>query len=775
MRLPAIAFLVAVNAIPAAAAVFVSEPTAIRNGWSTFPVLTRGDSVPLLGGTTGQTFTWTASHRLWDGLGAMQADDDTIRVYVNCETAPGSIARVNLDRNGLRTWIAGRVVGNTNTNQVAAPTGLVQGMAAGWGTLGAGDGVLWRPCAANLWEPDAFGYGRGFHDRLYLTGEETFDDPPSGHFWAIDPATDTLYEAVDVGGGGSWESATLVDTGRTDTIALLLGEDRGEDPAGTALMSLYVGRKDPTGSFLERNGLAGGTTYYWDADGTSYSVGTLQGTLFTGNAVGATGTWTTDQTEAVRFSKAEDVHTDMQTTSAGFGTRAAFASQGQGVFLVDFSQVDFVAGDLGSDRQSEVSVLFAAGTDGGDGSGATGLFTAMDNLVWSPDGSVYVNEDDGEGDIWQIRVADLLADYAAGDLTPNSDAVFQILDADSIAGLGINESSGIIDISTLVGYVPGSVFLTNGMGGVADQLAMLVSPTATLAPAVTTIDVTTGSLGQRQAGHPFLTGTTPVAKAGAGMLVLDQINTLSGSFTVQAGTVEVAHARALESARLVPLAGGTAAIDAGLSAAVAGLDPLAGGLLDVGSGMLTVAEGLPQADLLTAIRSGRGPGTWAGAAGITSSAAAAAAVGTRAVGWMANDDGSLTIGYAAAGDTNLDWTVDLLDATNLLGGGRLDTGAAATWQEGDFNADELVDILDVAAFIGTGLYETGAYAGTSAAAASLAVVPEPSAAVSIAVGSVLVATAISGRRRGRPTRTAPDRRRASRARPSRGRRAPDSR
>jgi hypothetical protein len=169
---------------------------------------------------------------------------------------------------------------------------------------------------------------------------------------------------------------------------------------------------------------------------------------------------------------------------------------------------------------------------------------------------------------------------------------------------------------------------------------------------------------------------------------------------------------------------------------------------------------------------GRGAGTWAGAAGITSSAAAAAAVGTRAVGWRAHDDGSLTIGYAAAGDTNLDWTVDLLDATHLLGGGWLDTGAAATWQEGDFNADELVDILDVAAFIGTGLYETGAYAGTSAAAASLAVVPEPTAAVSIAVGSVLVATVISGRRPERPTRRGPGRRPGSTGRPSPAPRAP---
>jgi autotransporter-associated beta strand protein len=499
-----------------------------------------------------------------------------------------------------------------------------------------------------------------------------------------------------------------------------------------------VGRKDPAGSFLARNGLAGGTTYYWDADGTPLTVGTLSGILFDGNGDRRVGTWTTDPTEAVLFSKAEDVHVDMQPSSAGFGTRAALASQGQGVFLIDFSSLDFVAGDLGAGRQSEVSVLFKAGTDGGDGSGATGLFTAMDNLVWSADGNLSVNEDDGEGDIWQIRVADLLADEAAGDLTPDTDKVFQILDADAITGLGITESSGIIDISALLGYVPGSVFLTNGMGSVADQLAMLVAPTATLAPAVTTIDIAAGSRGQRQAGYPLLSGTTAVTKTGAGTLVLDQVNTLTGSFTVQAGQVSLADAQALGSATLVPVAGGTVAVAPGVSAALGGLDPLAGGLLDVGTGLVTVAAGLPQADLVTAIRSGRGGGVWTGTAGITSSAAAADV--TRAVGWCSIGDGSLVVGFAAPGDTNLDWTIDLLDATDFLGGGRFDSGVAATWQQGDFTYDGLVDILDAAAFIGTELYDGGSY-NAPAPAAALAVVPEPAVPVTlVGVALALIVT-----------------------------------
>ena len=171
MRTLAAAMLVATAALPSTAAVFLSEPTAIRNGWSTVPVLTRGESVPLIGGTAGQTFAWTSEDCLFDGLGATRIDDHTLQVYINFESWPGRIGRVRIDRDALRGWIAGRVVGNTNTNQVPAPAGLVKGMAVGWNTVDSGDGSLVRPCSGNLWEPHAFGYGRGFNDRLYLSGE----------------------------------------------------------------------------------------------------------------------------------------------------------------------------------------------------------------------------------------------------------------------------------------------------------------------------------------------------------------------------------------------------------------------------------------------------------------------------------------------------------------------------------------------------------------------------------------------------------------------------
>ena len=70
----------------------------------------------------------------------------------------------------------------------------------------------------------------------------------------------------------------------------------------------------------------------------------------------------------------------------------------------------------------------------------------------------------------------------------------------------------------------------------------------------------------------------------------------------------------------------------------------------------------------------------------------------------------VTVAYALKGDTNLDWTIDILDVVGILAAGRFNTGLKADWVDGDFDHDGIVDILDVADFIATGLFNTGPYA-----------------------------------------------------------------
>jgi hypothetical protein len=120
------------------------------------------------------------------------------------------------------------------------------------------------------------------------------------------------------------------------------------------------------------------------------------------------------------------------------------------------------------------------------------------------------------------------------------------------------------------------------------------------------------------------------------------------------------------------------------------------------------------------------------------------------VGWLDNGDGSLTVAYAAPGDTNLDWSIDILDAANFLALGKFDTGAPATWLEGDFSYDGIVDILDAADFVATGLFNAGNYNTAPVSAGAVAAVPEPAMGMTgIAVFACAAITRLARRQQNR--------------------------
>jgi hypothetical protein len=84
------------------------------------------------------------------------------------------------------------------------------------------------------------------------------------------------------------------------------------------------------------------------------------------------------------------------------------------------------------------------------------------------------------------------------------------------------------------------------------------------------------------------------------------------------------------------------------------------------------------------------------------------------VGYVVHDDGSVTVGYAAAGDTNLDGVVDVLDVSAVVASGRFNNGDGATWADGDFNHDGTIDVLDISDLIGASLFNAGPYRPPSA-------------------------------------------------------------
>jgi autotransporter-associated beta strand protein len=301
--------------------------------------------------------------------------------------------------------------------------------------------------------------------------------------------------------------------------------------------------------------------------------------------------------------------------------------------------------------------------------------------------------------------------------------------------------------------VPGSLLVYYGADGNGDGMATQADadvwnaqyrqrtsggPYANAQPI--SIAVSSGTQTQTTAGYSNLSFTTAssVTKTGGGTLVLDQANSTTGTITIQGGGVQLSGTvNAAAAATIRPEAGGTLTLDPYLQTSIDGLKPLAGGVTNVGTGMVTVAAGgLSVADMVTALTAGRNGGSWDGTTGITSSEAAAS-VGTRAVGWLENVNAvanlsSVTFAFAAPGDTNLDWQVDVTDAANLVAFGKYDTAQPATWLEGDFNYDGIVDVTDAAEFINTGLYDTGFY-NPPAAQGAVAAVPEPSS-VGVVVG-----------------------------------------
>ena len=265
---------------------------------------------------------------------------------------------------------------------------------------------------------------------------------------------------------------------------------------------------------------------------------------------------------------------------------------------------------------------------------------------------------------------------------------------------------------------------------------------AGLTPQPVTLPVSSGRQTQFQAGYRTIVIASSVTKTGTGTLVFDGANTYTGPTVVSAGTLELTDPAAVATSTLQVASGAQATVAARMMATAGGLDLTGGGLVDVTSGGMTVASGLSTAELVARLVAGRGDGSWNGTSGITSSTAAAelASSNPRAVGWLDNGDGSMTFAYAAPGDTNVDWSVDVLDAGNFLTFGKFDTGLLATWQEGDFNYDGVVDVLDASDFFSTGLYDAGNYnTAPGMVNGGVAAVPEPGMSAIAVVAAIALA------------------------------------
>lgn len=478
-------------------------------GWRTRAVLTVGESI---GGYT--------PVGLFDGIGAYELDPSTVRVFVNHEVGHSSgYAYPVADGNGGSFSLTGARVSYFDFDKVSLQLtsgGLAYDAIYDAGGTRASDDSFQpsflsgfsRFCSGSLFEAEQFGGGRGLASRAYLTGEEDGKTSNSvgGGVWALDPATNSIWQLPDLG-RGAWENVTVLDTGSASSVAVVLMDDSspfdaGDDPQNeNAPLYLHVGTKNATGDFPARNGLRGGDLYVWVADAANirtpadfHSSGTQAGSwvqidndrnLASASETGATGYdeygYPTQRTLWLRaealgafgFSRPEDV-----ATNPTDGAECALSSTGVVSFAGgadSFGTIYSVITDF-TDLSADLRIIYDGDAD------PTRALRSPDNLDWADDGYLYIQEDKA-GTTTQSGEAL----FGSGAVNPNEAGIVRVdpvtgstqrvvnidrsvvLDAsvadpsaaiDRVAGtVGGWESSGIVDVSTLFDRAAGTLFL----------------------------------------------------------------------------------------------------------------------------------------------------------------------------------------------------------------------------------------------------------------------------------------------------------------------------
>ncbi|UCG73425.1 MAG: DUF839 domain-containing protein [Chromatiales bacterium] len=424
-----------------------------------------------------------------DGLGAWRFNDGTVRILANHEfgaskaypfrLANGTelrgsrISFFDLNRRTLEIEEAGLAFDSIRDRRGREVTSAAQ-VSERTDVDKAGLNAL---CSAAAYTAgDA-----GFVDDIFFTNEEVSareDHPHGGSVWALDVAERRLWALPDLG-RGSWENVTALDA-PPGYVALLLGDDI---EFGRAPLYLYLGRKDPAGDFLARNGLRGGRLFVWVADSGDLSPADWHGTGSRRDGqflplaardparAGERGhdvdgylndtalrkrAWALG---AFRFSRPEDLHANPAN-----GNQAVFASTGHGrlfpeddwgtLYLVD---VRFVSAANAWPRATASLAILHDADDFGD----VGIRSA-DNLTWARDGMVYVQEDKAtkrarfggesgiEASVWRIDPA-RPADYQRIAVIDRSVRVPAGVRDTKAGRLGAWETSGIVDISDQIG------------------------------------------------------------------------------------------------------------------------------------------------------------------------------------------------------------------------------------------------------------------------------------------------------------------------------------
>ena len=475
-----------------------NQPSQVKGleGYTIDPLFTVGDTIG----------SYTPAGIL-DGIGAYSLNDTTVRLFVVNEIASTDGYKYTLE-NG--TQLSGARV---NYFDVDKRTFKITDAGLAYDTIinrkgevvdASADlefGGIQRFCSAALFEANQFGAGIGLSDRIFFSGEETL----GGTQFALDTQNNTLY-AVPWFGRAGWENVTEINTGRTDKVAFVIGDDT------VAPLWLYVGDKNAKkdGSFLDRNGFAQGKLFAWVADDPldANDVIELKEDQFNGNNTSKNGKFVEiayyDPTKANTAVDSADADTSIQNElgydAQGFATYAQQVKLANDAKAFFFSRVEDVSTNPKDGTQVAFAVTGVAGTPNVDGvvyradvdfdfsnggiiKGKVDILNdgnltkdaglrSPDNLDWADDGKLYINEDRAnsaalfagnskqEASVFRIDPSNANPSSTLTRIAQVDRTALPATQTDpSSTDIGNWETSGILDVSTLFGAKPGELFV----------------------------------------------------------------------------------------------------------------------------------------------------------------------------------------------------------------------------------------------------------------------------------------------------------------------------
>ena len=419
-------------------------PTA--KNYKTTSLLTVTDTVARTGG--GGTYSMVG---IPDGLGAYDNNDGTFTLLMGHEL--GSSAGVTRDHGGKGAFVSEWII-NKSTLAVVSGRDLIQSVKLDTGAAVTGTSLnINRFCSADLAKPSAFFEavsGLGTNNRLFLNGEEAGS---SGRAFAtVATGTDkgTAY-VLQSFGTASWEN--LIANPGTGVATLVAGTDDStpSTPNSIGKVYMYLGTKTNSGTDIEKAGLTNGTQYAVVVNGVGLESRT--------NALGSSspqfsGTFTLDTVaNGTSFLRPEDgVWDPNNPNDFYFATTDRLDTHDAGGVQTGNSRLwKMHFNDLSNPTAGGTieAVLRGIGSNGND----INQPNMIDNITFGENGLMILQEDPGNAN-HNARVFSY---------NPRTGALQQILghDESRFGRVGLaatspftwdEESSGVIDVSSILGY-----------------------------------------------------------------------------------------------------------------------------------------------------------------------------------------------------------------------------------------------------------------------------------------------------------------------------------